>query len=60
MTHYDEQHFKDAVLGTESRHTEHCDVEYNEDLDNYMLFKNGELVGEAKVLNGEVYITTLK
>lgn len=60
MNQYDRQYFKDAVLWTESRHTEHCDVEYNEDLDVYMLFKNGKLVGEAKVLNGEVYITTLK
>ena len=60
MNHYDRQYFKGAVLGTESRHTEHCDVEYNEDLDAYMLFKDGELVGEAEVLNGKVYITTLK
>lgn len=60
MNHYDRQYFKGAVLGTESRHTEHCDVEYNEDLDVYTLFKDGELVGEAKVLNGEIYITTLK
>lgn len=60
MNQYDKQYFKDAVLGTESRHTEHCDVEYNEDLDAYMLFKNGKLVGEAKVLNNEVHITNLK
>lgn len=60
MNHYDRQYFKGAVLGTESRHTEHCDAEYNEDLDVCMLFKDGELVGEAEVLNGEVYITTLK
>lgn len=57
MNHYDRQYFKDAVLGTESRHTEHCDAEYNEDLDVYMLFKNGKLVGEAKVLtNGQAEI----
>lgn len=60
MNQYDKQYFKDAVLGTESRHTEHCDVEYNKDLDAYMLFKNGKFVGEAKVLNNEVYITNLK
>ena len=60
MNQYDKQYFKDAVLGTESRHTEHCDVEYSEDLDAYMLFKNGKLVGEAKVLNNEVYIINLK
>ena len=60
MNRYDKQYFKDAVLGTESRHTEHCDVEYNEDLDVYMLFKNGKLIGEAKVLDGQVAITTLK
>lgn len=57
MNQYDKQYFKDAVLGTESRHTERCDVEYNEDLDVYMLFKNGKLVGEAKVLaDGQVEI----
>ena len=57
MNQYDRQYFKDAVLGTQSRHTEHCDVEYNEDLDVCMLFKNGKLVGEAKVLaNGQVEI----
>ena len=60
MNRFDRRYFKDAVLGTQSSHTDHCDVEYNEDLDTYMLFKDGELVGEAKVLNGEVYITTLK
>ena len=56
MNQYDRQYFKDAVLGTQSGHTEHCDVEYNEDLDVYMLFKNGKLVGEAKVLNNQVEI----
>ncbi len=56
MNQYDKQYFKDAVLGTESRHTEHCDVEYNEDLGVYMLFKNSKLVGEAKVLNNQVTI----
>lgn len=56
MNRYDRQYFKDAVLGTQSRHTEHCDVEYNEDLGTYMLFKNGKLVGEAKVLNNQVEI----
>lgn len=57
MNQYDRQYFKCAVLGTESRHTEHCDVEYSEDLDVYMLFKNGKLVEEAKVLaNGQVEI----
>ena len=56
MNQYDRQYFKDAVLGTQSRHTEHCDVEYSEDLDVYMLFKNGKLVGEAKVLNNQVEI----
>lgn len=56
MNQYDRQYFKDAVLETQSRHTEHCDVEYNEDLDAYMLFKNGKLVGEAKVLNNQVEI----
>ena len=60
MNQYDRQYFKDAVLGTQSRHTEHCDVEYNEDLDVYMLFKNSKLVGEAKVLDNQVYITNLK
>lgn len=60
MNQYDRQYFKDAVLGTQSMHTEHCDVEYNEDLDVYMLFKNGKLVGEAKVLNNQVHITNLK
>ena len=57
MNQYDRQYFKDAVLGTQSRHTAHCDVEYNKDLDVYMLFKNGKFVGEAKVLaNGQVEI----
>lgn len=56
MNQYDRQYFKDAVLGTQSRHTEHCDVEYNEDLDTYMLFKNGKLVGEAKALNNQIEI----
>ena len=56
MNQYNRQYFKDAVLGTESRHTEHCDVEYNEDLAVWMLFKNGKLVGEAKVLNNQVEI----
>lgn len=56
MNQYDRQYFKDAVLGAQSRHTAHCDVEYNEDLDVYMLFKNGKLVGEAKVLNNQVEI----
>lgn len=56
MNQYDRQYFKDAVLGTESRRTAHCDVEYNEDLDVYILFKNGKLVGEAKVLNNQVII----
>ena len=60
MNQYDRQYFKDAVLGTQSRHTEHCDVEYNEDLDAYMLFKNDKLVGEAKVLDNQVHITNLK
>ena len=60
MNQYDRQYFKDAVLGTQSRHTEHCDVEYNEDLDIYTLFKNGKLVGEAKVLDNQVHITNLK
>ena len=60
MNQYDRQYFKDAVLGTQSRHTEHCDVEYNEDLGVYMLFKNGKLVGEAKVLDNQVHITNLK
>ena len=59
MNQYDKQYFKDAVLGTQSRHTEHCDVEYYEDLDVYMLFKNGKLVGEAKVLNNQVHISTI-
>lgn len=57
MNRYDKRYFKDAVLGIESRHSDHCDIEYNEDLDVYMLFKNGKLVGEAKVLaNGQVTI----
>ena len=60
MNQYDRQYFKDAVLGTQSRHTEHRDVEYNEDLDIYVLFKNGKLVGEAKVLNNQVHIINLK